>query len=128
MQFEEGTVVSVNPERGTVKVEKASSGTVSDELPIIFLCTSKNKSYSMPTIGEQVVCIFGKGSVGYVLGAIYSEVDMPAATGPHKHYFSFEDGASFEYDTQTHELTVTCQKLKVNGDIICSGTITSGGD
>lgn len=127
MHMEEGTVVSVFAERGTVKVQKEQSGVLSGELPVIFRGTSKNKTYSMPSIGEQVVCVFGNGSVGYVLGAVYSEVDTPDIQGMHKHYFKFEDGAVFEYDTQTQELNVTCKTLKVNGDIICSGTITSGG-
>lgn len=127
MRIEEGTVVSVFPERATVKVQKEQSGIISDELPVIFRGTLKNKEFSMPSIGEQVVCVFGTGSVGYVLGAIFSEVDTPPVTEAHKHYFQFEDGASFEYDTHTHELNVTCETINVNGNINCSGTITSGG-
>ena len=127
MRIEEGTVVSVFAERATVKVQKEQSGTISDELPVIFRGTLKNKEFSMPSIGEQVVCIFGTGSVGYVLGAIFSEVDMPQITEAHKHYFQFEDGASFEYDTKTHELNVTCETINVTGNINCSGAITSGG-
>ncbi|MER2089508.1 MAG: phage baseplate assembly protein V [Sporosarcina sp.] len=127
MRIEEGTVVSVFAERATVKVQKEQSGVLSDELPVIFRGTLKNKEFSMPSIGEQVVCIFGTGSVGYVLGAIFSEVDMPPITESHKHYFHFEDGASFEYDTKTHELNVTCETINVTGNINCSGTIISGG-
>lgn len=128
MKIEEGTVVAVYPERGTVKVQREESDSViSAELPVIFRGTLKNKEFSMPVLNEQVVCIFSKGSTGYVLGAIYSDVTPPPVADPAKHYFKFEDGAKFEYDTAAHVLTVLCETLQVDGNIICSGTITTGG-
>lgn len=126
MKFEECVVVSVFPERGTVRVKREQSdGMISAELPLLFRGTLKNQVYSLPSIDEQVVCIFKNSSDGYVLGAIYSEASQPKITGSHKHYFAFDDGASFEYDTKLHELTIKCNKVTVIGDINCEGTITS---
>lgn len=126
MKFEECTVVSVFPERGTVRVKREQSdGMISAELPVIYRGTLKNQEYSLPSVEEQVVCIFKNNSDGYVLGAIYSEGSQPKTIGTHKHYITFEDGASFEYDTKLHELTIKCERVKVIGDINCEGTITS---
>lgn len=106
MKMEECTVSSVYPERGTVRVRREQSdGMISGELPILFQWTLKNQEYTMPSVDEHVVCIFD-GSVGYVIGAVYSEVTTPPVKDVNKHYFRFEDGTFIEYDVKEHELTV----------------------
>lgn len=112
MKMEECIVSSVYPERGTVRVKREQSdGIVSQELPILFQWTLKNQEYTMPSIDEHVVCIFN-GSVGYVLGAVYSNVTEPPVKDVNKHYIRFEDGTFVEYDTAEHVLTV-----KVEGEV-----------
>lgn len=125
MKMEECIVTQVYPERATVRVKREQSdGVISQELPILFQWTLKNQAYSMPKIDEHVVCIFN-GSNGYVLGSIYSDVSTPPVRDVQKHYFKFEDGNFFEYDSTSSELTVQCKKLTVKGDIECIGSITS---
>lgn len=116
MKMEECTVTAVFPERGTVRVKREQSdGIISAELPIVFKWTLKNQEYTMPAIGEPVICIFN-GSVGYVFGAIYSDVSTPPVKDANKHYIRFEDGTFVEYDTKEQVLTV-----KSEGNVIVQG-------
>lgn len=116
MKMEECKVTAVFPERGTVRVTREQSdGTVSAELPIVFQWTLKNQEYTMPAIDEHVICIFN-GSVGYVLGAIYSDVSAPPVKDVNKHYIRFEDGTFVEYDTKEQVLTV-----KSMGNVVVQG-------
>lgn len=116
MKMEECTVTAVFQERGTVRVKREQSdGIISAELPIVFQWTLKNQEYTMPAIGEPVICIFN-GSVGYVLGAIYSDVSTPPIKDVNKHYIRFEDGTFVEYDTKEQVLTV-----KSEGNVIVQG-------
>ncbi|SPT95553.1 Phage P2 baseplate assembly protein gpV [Lysinibacillus capsici] len=116
MKMEECTVTAVFPERGTVRVKREQSdGIISAELPIVFKWTLKNQEYTMPAIGEPVICIFN-GSVGYVMGAIYSDVSTPPVKDANKHYIRFEDGTFVEYDTKEQVLTV-----KSEGNVIVQG-------
>lgn len=116
MKMEECTVAAVFPERGTVRVKREQSdGIISAELPIVFQWTLKNQEYTMPAIDEPVICIFN-GSVGYVLGAIYSDVSAPPVKDVNKHYIRFEDGTFVEYDTNEQVLTV-----KSEGNVIVQG-------
>lgn len=113
MKMEECTVTSVYPERGTVRVKREQSdGMISGEIRILFQWTLKNQEYTMPAVDEHVVCIFD-GSVGYVIGAVYSEVTAPPVNDVNKHYIRFEDGTFIEYDVKEHELTV-----KVEGNVV----------
>jgi len=113
MKMEECTVSSVYPERGTVRVKREQSdGMISGEIRILFQWTLKNQAYTMPAVDEHVVCIFD-GSVGYVIGAVYSEVTAPPIKDVNKHYIRFEDGTFIEYDVKEHELTV-----KSEGNVI----------
>src|SRR5580700_662875 len=69
-------------------------------LPILFSKTQNDKSYWIPDIGEQVVCLMDRhDEAGTVLGAIYSSAD--------KYHMSFKDGASVEYDRAAHALAVS---------------------
>lgn len=133
MKMEECIVSSVYPERGTVRVKREQSdGIVSQELPILFQWTLKNQEYTMPSIHEHVVCIFN-GSVGYVLGAVYSNVTEPPVKDVNKHYIRFEDGTFMEYDTATHEMKIECVGnifIKADEDIFLDGReihLNSGG-
>lgn len=108
MKMEECIVSSVYPERGTVRVKREQSDSmISEELKIMYQWTLKNQAYTMPKVDEHVVCIFN-GSVGYVMGAVYSEVTEPPVKDVDKHYIRFEDGTFVEYDTAERKMTVKC--------------------
>lgn len=128
MKLEEGIVVTVYEERGTVRVKRQENdGVISAELRVIFPGTLKNQRYSMPSIDEHVICLYpADGHKGYVIGAVYSDVTEPPIKNKKKHYIHFEDGAEFEYDTENHVLTIKSENVVVDGNIRCTGTITSG--
>jgi len=77
-------------------------------LPILFSKTQNDKSYWIPDIGEQVVCLMDEhDEAGTVLGAIYSSADTPPVQSADKYHISFKDGASVEYDRAAHALGVS---------------------
>jgi len=131
MKMEECTVSQVFPDRGTVRVKREQSdGTISAELPILFQWTLKNQEYTMPAIDEHVVCVFN-GSIGYVLGAFYSDVSTPPVKDVNKQYMRFEDGSFIEYDVKTHQLFVKIEgelSIETKGSVIVNGqTLTLNG-
>lgn len=72
-------------------------------LPIVMPKTQNDKSYWIPDLGEQVVCVMDEhDEAGAVLGAIYSSADTPPVQSADKYHISFKDGASFEYDRAAH--------------------------
>ncbi|ELV2844213.1 phage baseplate assembly protein V [Enterobacter cloacae] len=79
----------------------------SNWLPVLQRNTQENKDYWLPDIGEQVeVLLDNNGEDGVVLGAVYSTVDTAPLASRDKRYVHFSDGAAFEYDRKSHQLTV----------------------
>jgi len=79
-------------------------------LPVVTPKTQNDKAYWIPDIGEQVVCLMDRHDEdGAVLGAIYSDADtIPLQQGTvDKWHITWKDNAVFEYDRNTHTLTVT---------------------
>lgn len=77
-----GTVSSVDKEKATVKVyfedrDKSTSG----DLRIVTKSTMHKKTYWMPDVDEQVLCLFDpRGEEdGYVIGSFYCDVDKSPA-------------------------------------------------
>jgi phage baseplate assembly protein V len=134
-----GRVSSVNAAEATVRVVfEDRDNMVSHDLPVIVANTLKNKDYYMPDIGESVVCIFLPNGIsrGFVLGAVYSEVDRPAVSSPEKRQIRFADGAVVEYDRQTRTMTVNtsgkvnitaAQGISITGNVSVSGNIHASG-
>jgi phage baseplate assembly protein V len=75
-------------------------------LPIVVPKSQNDKSYSMPDVGEQVVCLMdARDEDGAVLGAIYSAADAtPVQSANKSFHLTTKDGASFDYDRVTHVL------------------------
>ena len=70
--------------------------------------TQNDKSYWIPDVGEQVVCLMDEyDEAGAVLGAIYSSADIPPVQSADKYHISFKDGANMEYDRAAHALVVS---------------------
>ena len=120
----QGIVTSVQPDRGTVRVELPDADRlISKELPVLFQRTADNKSYDMPNIDEQVVCLFLPNGMeqGFVLGSPYSEADPVPVTDPEKRHYVFKDGTWMEYDRKAHKLTL---EVKGSMDIHADNDIT----
>lgn len=106
-----GRVSSIDPAKGTARVEFEAQGLVSYDLQIVSRQTLANKDYHMPDIGEKVLCAFlpTGNAEGFILGSVYSENDTPPVTDPNKRTVVFEDGTKIEYDRATHTLDVDTQ-------------------
>lgn len=118
-----GKVSSVNAKLHTVRVAFPDKGDlVSHSLPVLVPGSLKNRYYSLPDVGEDVLCLFLPNGAqrGFVLGSFYSVNNPPPVTSQDKRYITFPDGTVVEYDRAAHRLTVD-----VKGDIRISAT---GGD
>lgn len=130
-----GVVSSIDEATATAKVafKEFSGDIVSYDLPILVKQSLANKDYWMPDINEQVLCIFLPTGMaqGFILGAIYSDVDKPETIGKDIRRVKFSDGTIIEYDRAAHKLTancvgdvvVTCKNLTVN--VETKATITA---
>jgi phage baseplate assembly protein gpV len=79
-------------------------------LPVIFAKTQNDKAYWIPDVGEQVVCLMDlRDEAGAVLGAIYSNADLPPVNSADKFHLAFKDGASVDYDRAAHVLDLKFQ-------------------
>ena len=84
-------------------------------LPVIFAKTQNDKAYWIPDVGEQVVCLMDlRDEAGAVLGAIYSDADVPPVNSADKFHLGFKDGASVDYDRAAHVLDL---KFQDHGEI-----------
>ena len=85
-----------------------------------------NKDYWLPDMGEQVeVLLDNNGEDGVVLGAVYSTVDTAPVASRDKRYVQFSDGAAFEYDRSTHQLTINGGIEKIVIEVIDRTSLTS---
>jgi phage baseplate assembly protein gpV len=74
-------------------------------LPVVVPKSQNDKAYWIPDLGEQVVCIMDlRDEAGAVLGAIYSNTDVPPVASTNKWHLGFSDGSAFEYDRALHIL------------------------
>jgi phage baseplate assembly protein V len=108
-------VTRINPDAGTVRVSLPDAGNMeSFDLPVLFKKTQDDHYYTMPDIGEQVVCVFLPIGLeqGFVLGAVYSGPDPVPHPGPDITRVEFANGAYMEHDRATGGLDIF-----INGDI-----------
>jgi phage baseplate assembly protein gpV len=77
-------------------------------LPVVVPKTQNDKTYWLPDIGEQVICLMDhRDEAGVVLGAIYSQVDATPVQSADKCHIGFKDGTAIEYDRAAHVLALT---------------------
>lgn len=107
--FRVGLVKQQDPQGARVRIVFPDRDQmVSYWLPILFTKTQNDKSYWIPDIGEQVVCLMDEhDEAGAVLGAIYSSADTAPVHSADKYHMSFKDGASVEYDRAAHALAMS---------------------
>jgi phage baseplate assembly protein V len=122
-----GRVSSINPANATVRVVfEDRENMVSYDLPVIVRQSMRNKDYWLPDVGEQVLCLFlpSGNAQGFVLGAFYSDEDLPPVNDANKRHVRFDDGTSVEYDRKSHRLSIRC---KGDIDIEAQGNIRLAG-
>lgn len=99
-----GLVSKLNPSEGTVVVTRPDKDNrQTAPLRVLQRGTKATKEYWMPAIDDQVICILlpnisGKGpSEGYVMGAVYSDIDPPVENGATTRSLNFPDGSLIQY-------------------------------
>jgi phage baseplate assembly protein V len=128
-----GIVSSVDPAAHAVRVAfEDEDGMVSDLLPVLVTGSAGNKDYALPDVGDRVICAFLPNGVssGFVLGAVYSQANLPPNADPDVRSVQFSDGATVAYNRKTHALTIsttgsvnitTAGNVNVTGDVIADG-------
>jgi len=121
-----GIVTQVYDDRATVRVQFPDDDKeVSWEFPVLQRKTLKDKDYWLPDVGEHVVVVmlpYGQEQ-GFVIGALYSEVERPPeGSSRDKRVIVFEDGTRIEYDRKAHKLYADVKgdaELKISGHLTC---------
>jgi phage baseplate assembly protein V len=121
-----GTVHTVAGKRVQVKI----GGLLTRPLPWVSPRAGKTKSWSPPTVGEQVVVLSPNGDLGagVVLGGIFCDAhDVPDEANANTIVMAFGDGAVVLYDQAAHLLKGT---LPATGraEITAPGGFTLTGD
>lgn len=123
-----GKVSQINKEKQTVQVLfEDLDGTTSNDLPIIYPHTLKNRVVKLPEINEEVVCIFSEGeSDGCCIGSYANDSMRPSTI----ERFEFEDGTVLQYDTVAHHLLADIKGTATlkSEHIILQGNVTLEGD
>lgn len=111
-----GEVSSVNASQGTARVVfDDEDGVVSYDLPVLQTNTFRNKDYSMPDVGEDVLCLFlpSGPEEGFILGSFYAgEIKLPEADA-NKRTIVFADGTRISYDRSSHTLSARIKETEL---------------
>ena len=105
-----GKVSSISYKTTTARVEfDDTPGEISKPLKVLTDHTNTEKNYSMPSLKEDVVCVFlpHAPNVGFILGSYSTGKNLPKDTGKMK-YIIFPDGTKIKYNFETHLLEVDC--------------------
>jgi len=124
--FRVGEVTEVDAEKCTARVTfPDTDDAVSVPLVVAQRKTHKDKDFWMPDVGEMVACLFlATGPIaGFIMFAIYNEIDIPPVTDPDKRHIQYEDETVFEYDRKEHKLTV-----ELKGDAVINIEGEDGGE
>lgn len=113
-----GEVSSINPSACTARVVfDDEDSLVSYDLPVLQRNTIENSDYHMPSIGEDVVCIFPQGGDdGFIVGSWYAGEISPPASSEDIRMVKFKDGTVVKYDMSSSTLTATIQGTEIKAD------------
>lgn len=113
-----GEVSSINPAACTARVVfDDEDSLVSYDLPVIQRNTLENSDYHMPSIGEDVLCVFPQGSDdGFILGSWYAGEITPPASSADIRMVKFKDGTVIKYDMSSSTLTATIGGTEFKAD------------
>ncbi|MFH5187103.1 phage baseplate assembly protein V [Paenibacillus sp. TAB 01] len=125
-----GMVSSIVAEKALVRVKFEDNDSVSSELPVLFAQTVNGKYFSLPAVGERVLCLFlsDDASAGFCLGAFYTDANPPPPSAIHQQGVWFPDGSHVFYDATSGELHLKANsKVIIEGDLQVTGRVTEGG-
>ncbi len=112
-----GIVKEVNCGMAKVRV-KTIGNILTDWLPWVTARAGEDRSWSAPSIGEQVIVLSPSGEItkGIVLPAIYYEkYPLPDGSKEEVSGFVFKDGTVVYYDRNGHKFTVS---IKEEGTLV----------
>lgn len=123
--FESGLVETVDTARAQVRVRfPGRDNLVSFWMPVLQQRTMGDQYYWLPERGEQVYCLVdAEGVRGVVLGAIYSDADLPPTDDADVRMVKFSDGTTVEYNRSAHRL-----EIQVVGGAGAEIRVSSAGD
>lgn len=111
-----GEVTSLDCEHCRVRVTfDDEDSKTSYWLPVLQRKTLEDKDYSMPDLGEDVLCVFFNAAEedGFVLGSFYADEVTPAENSADKRSVKFKDGTLISYDRSSHELIVQIGSTRI---------------
>ncbi|HFC6357147.1 phage baseplate assembly protein V [Neisseria lactamica] len=114
MQF--GTVSAVDAAAHSLRVKiPVLDDMETDWLPMATPAAGGNRFYSLPDVGELVVCLLdARGENGCVIGAIYNAADKPPVSDQNKWVKRFTNGTVISHDRGSGEVVVeTPGKVKI---------------
>ena len=135
-----GSVKEVDHAAKKCRISTGDSDT--NWIPWITLRAGATRTWSPPTVGEQVLlfCPGGDAADGVALCGIYSDNGTAPSESPSLHVVQFPDGAVIQYDHQAHALSVNLPggtisiestggvtinasggNVVVNGDVVADG-------
>lgn len=116
-----GTVAHIDAAQARIRVQ--SGALLTDWLPWLATRAGTTATWSLPSIGEQVLLLAPSGdpAQAVALPALYSNAAPAPSTSPAKHLIKFPDGAVIGYDSAAGHLDVTGV---VNVTVHAAGSIT----
>ena len=149
--FQQGLISQIDPATHHAKVIlPALDDFETAWLPVLTAFSGGNKFYAMPDIDELVAVILdARGEYGYILGAIYNDIDTTPTSSPDMYIKQFKNGTQISHDRSSGNVlvktsgTVTVQASHVvivgdsitlngattiNGTANIKGTLTTTGD
>lgn len=106
-QIRYGTVCEKDPAKGMLRVDFEEDDIPSYWMPMVTIAVVKNSFFSLPDVGEQVVCLVDSHcETGVVIGAIYSDTATPKLASDNISSAVFSDGTKISYDRESHVLEV----------------------
>lgn len=110
-------------------------GLLSKWLPVLHMKTQDDKVFWTLDVGEQVQCLMDdRLEDGCILGAIYSQLDVPPTDDKDEFGVVFKDGGGIRYNRRTGVATVKAIEkvildtptVHATGDIHADGDVTAG--
>ena len=137
-----GIVSEIDEQKGLSRVKFDDQGIVSGWLPVLQKNTLKNQDEAWLDVNEHVACLMDENlEHGVILGAIYSEGELPVTKNKNVRSVKFEDGSFVKFDRTAKKLTISCEgdvevvkavnvnikastKIKLDSDVEVTGKLT----
>lgn len=119
-----GIVKSIDAGGARVRVHFDDEDVVSGWLQVLQTGVGTSAQYAMPSIGDQVVCIYEKDAEqGVCVGAIYSDVQEPAVSGAGVRYIRFGAGSVKMAAADASVEIVAGGGVEITGNVKITGTL-----